>query len=70
MCVHTPGVERLFFLAELDSFFINLESPVPIVLGTFQSAQNSGQRKVIHFGSRISMGIFIALRIFTALLRL
>ena len=46
-----------------------LESLVPIVLGTFQSARNFGHWKVYHFRSRISTGIYGTLRIFTALLR-
>ena len=42
---------------------------MPIVLGTFQSAQNFGHWKVYHFRSRISTGIYGTLRIFRALLR-
>ena len=47
-----------------------LESLVPIVLGTFQSAQNFGHWKVFHFRSRNSTGFHGTLQIFTALLRL
>ena len=47
-----------------------LESLVPIVLGTFQNAQNFGHWKVFHFRSRISTGFHGTLQIFTALLRL
>ena len=43
-----------------------LESLVPIVLGTVQSARNFGYWKVYHFWSRISTCIYGTLRVFTA----
>ena len=45
-----------------------LESLVPIVLGTVQSARNSCHWKMCHFGSRISTCVYSTLRVFVALL--
>ena len=45
-----------------------LESLVPIVLGTVQSARNSCHWKMSHFGSRISTCVYSTLRVFVALL--
>ena len=53
---------------ELYTYRSHLESLVPNVLGTFQSARNLGHWKMFPFKSRISTGIRGTLRVFTAFL--
>ena len=46
-----------------------LESLVPIVFGTFQSARNFGHWKAYHFRTRISTCIYGTVRVMTALFK-
>ena len=75
-CNVPTGISDLYllnrFVAQLPTFEHSqyLESLVPIIVRTFQSARNFGHWKVLHFRSRISTSIYGTLRVFAALLRL